>query len=194
MPYNEPTLCIGDIVCISKARLAFEKCNLAQWTEEIFTIMKRKSTQPPTFLLADYSGEVLKGTFYPRKLLKMNKTDIVYRENTEGDKESSLREMAEVSRQVQQLSECERSHVIFHLVVLLIFIGSILLLASSMKESKALSFGNDYLIVENYINSTMKTSHSVWWRMLMHAHGVVLEDMCWDQRLSICVKCCSFWA
>ena len=79
MPYNEPTLRIGDIVLISKARLAFKKCHLAQWTEEIFTIMKRKSTQPPTFLLADYSGKVLKGTFYPQKLQKVSKTDIVYR-------------------------------------------------------------------------------------------------------------------
>ena len=69
--------------------------------------------------------------------------------------------MAGVSRQVQQLGECERSGVIFHLVVLLVFISSILLLAFLMKESKTLSFGDDYVVVEYYINSTMKTSHSV---------------------------------
>ena len=41
--------------------------------------MERKSTQPPTFVLADYSGEVLKGTFYPQELQKVIKTDDVYR-------------------------------------------------------------------------------------------------------------------
>ena len=69
--------------------------------------------------------------------------------------------MVGVSRQVQQLGECERSRVIFHLVVLLVFISSILLLAFLMKESKTLSFGDDYVVVEYYINSTMNTSHSV---------------------------------
>ena len=69
--------------------------------------------------------------------------------------------MVGVSRQVQQLGECERSRVIFHLVVLLVFISSILLLAFLMKESKTLSFGDDYVVVEYHINSTMNTSHSV---------------------------------
>ena len=78
MPYKESTRHAGDTVCISKARRAFKKGYLAQWTEEIFTIVKRKSTQPPTFVLADYSGEVLKGTFYPQELQKVNKTDNVY--------------------------------------------------------------------------------------------------------------------
>ena len=76
MPYKEPTLRVGDTVRISKARRAFKKGYLAQWTEEIFTIVNRKSTQPPTFVLADYSGEVLKGTFYPQELQKVNKTDV----------------------------------------------------------------------------------------------------------------------
>ena len=77
--YKEPTLCVGDSVRISKARQAFKKGYLAQWTEEIFTIVERKSTQPPTFVLADYSGEVLKGTFYPQELQNVIKTDNVYR-------------------------------------------------------------------------------------------------------------------
>ena len=77
--YKEPALRVGDSVRISKARRVFKKGYLAQWTEEIFTIVERKSTQPPTFVLADYSGEVLKGTFYPQKLQKVIKTDDVYR-------------------------------------------------------------------------------------------------------------------
>ena len=63
--YKEPSLHVGDSVRISKARQTFKKGYLAQWTEEIFTIFKRKSTHPPTFVLTDYSGEVLRGTFYP---------------------------------------------------------------------------------------------------------------------------------
>ena len=77
--YKEPALRVRDSVRISKARRAFKKGYLAQWTEEIFTIVERKSTQPPRFVLADYFGEVLKGTFYPQELQKVIKTDDVYR-------------------------------------------------------------------------------------------------------------------
>ena len=65
---KEPSLRVGDSVRISKARRTFKKGYLAQWIEEIFTIVKRKSTHPPTFVLTDYSGEVLKRTFYPQEL------------------------------------------------------------------------------------------------------------------------------
>ena len=69
--------------------------------------------------------------------------------------------MAGLSRQVQQLGACERSRVIFHLVVLLVFIGGILLLAFLMKEAEALSFGEDYVVVKDYINSSTVISSSV---------------------------------
>ena len=61
--YKEPALYVGDSVPISKARQVFKKGYLAQWTEEIFTVIERKGTHPPTFVLSDFSGEVLKGTF-----------------------------------------------------------------------------------------------------------------------------------
>ena len=77
--YKEPSLCVGDTVRISKSRRTFKKGYLAQWTQEIFTIVKRQSTQPPTFVLADYSGELLKGSFYPQELQKVDKLDGVYR-------------------------------------------------------------------------------------------------------------------
>ena len=79
VPYKEPLLRVGDSVRISKARRTFKKGYLAKWTEEIFTIVERKSTHPPTFLLADYSGEILKGTFYPQELQKVSKRDDIYR-------------------------------------------------------------------------------------------------------------------
>ena len=79
LSYKEPALHVGDTVRISKARRTFKKGYLPQWTEEIFTVLERKSTWPPTFVLVDYSGEVLKGTFYPQELQKVIKTDDVYR-------------------------------------------------------------------------------------------------------------------
>ena len=75
--FKEPALHVGDTVRIRKARSTFKKGYLPQWTEEIFIVVERKSTQPPMFALADYSGEVLRGTFYPQELQKVTKTDNV---------------------------------------------------------------------------------------------------------------------
>ena len=60
-----------------------------------------------------------------------------------------------------------------------------------MDEAETLSFGDDYLTVENDINVSMSTSTSVWWRMLAvtDAHGVVLEVGFPKAKLSISVKC-----
>ena len=77
--YKEPSLQVGDTVRISKARRAFKKGYLPHWSEEIFNIVERKGTHPPTFVLGDYSNEILKGTFYPQELQKVTKTDDVYR-------------------------------------------------------------------------------------------------------------------
>ena len=77
--YKEPDLRVGDSVRISKTRRAFKKGYLPQWTEEIFTIVERNPTHPPTFVIADWDGEVLQGTFYAQELQKVIKTDRVYK-------------------------------------------------------------------------------------------------------------------
>lgn len=77
--YKESSLRVGDSVRISKTRRVFKKGYLPKWSEEIFTILEKKTTQPPTFVLTDYSGEVLKGSFYPQELQKVTKTNNVYR-------------------------------------------------------------------------------------------------------------------
>ena len=69
--------------------------------------------------------------------------------------------MAGLSRQIQQLGECERSRVIFHVIVLLLFLSAILLMVFLMNEVETLSFGDDYLKVENDINVSLSTSSSV---------------------------------
>ena len=76
--YKEPALQVGDTVRISKARRTFKKGYLPHWSEEIFTIVERKGTQPPTFVLADYSNAILKGTFYSQELQKVTKTNDIY--------------------------------------------------------------------------------------------------------------------
>jgi transposase InsO family protein len=79
IPYKEPSLKVGDSVRISKTRRAFKKGYLPQWTEEIFTITERKNTRPITFVLSDYDGEQLKGTFYGQELQKVTKQNDVYK-------------------------------------------------------------------------------------------------------------------
>ena len=69
--------------------------------------------------------------------------------------------MAGLSRQIQQLGECERSRVIFHIIVLLLFLSAVLLMIFLMNEAETLSFGDDYLKVENDINVSLSTSSSV---------------------------------
>ena len=191
--YKEPSLEVGDTVRISKARRTFKKGYLPHWTEEIFTIVKRKGTQPPTFVLADYSNEILKGNFLSSRITKghQDKWHISSGENIKEDKETSLCEMAGLSRQVQQLGACERSRVIFHLVILVLFVSAVLLMIFLMKEAEALSFGEDYVVVKYYINSSTAISSSVWWRMLTHALGVVLEVVCPNRKSFTSAK--SFW-
>ena len=77
--YKRSKLKVNDSVRISKTRRAFKKGYLPQWTEEIFTISKVQHTKPTTFLLKDWGGEQLKGSFYEQELQKVTKDDEVYR-------------------------------------------------------------------------------------------------------------------
>ena len=79
VPYKEPTFKVGDSVRISKDRWTFKKGYLPKWTEEIFQVVRLKPTQPSTFLLQDYGGEQLKGSFYSEELQKVSKFDEVYK-------------------------------------------------------------------------------------------------------------------
>ena len=116
-------------------------------------------------------------------------------QNTQENKESSLDQMAGLSKQIQQLGECERSCVIFHVIILLLFLSGVLLMVFLMNEVETLSFGDDYLLVNNDINVTMKTSSSVWWRTVtvVDAHGVVQEVGFPKRKSSTPVNCYSFY-
>ncbi|XP_035204713.1 uncharacterized protein LOC118179659 [Stegodyphus dumicola] len=64
---------IGDQVRISKAKKTFRRGYLPNWTDEIFTIVKRYPSNPPTYVLKDLKEEILKGRFYEEELQKVNK-------------------------------------------------------------------------------------------------------------------------
>ena len=62
---------IGDTVRISKYKKAFSRGYLPNWSKEIFVISKEISSRPPTYILEDRSGDILKGTFYDAELSKV---------------------------------------------------------------------------------------------------------------------------
>jgi len=64
---------VGDQVRLCQARQTFKKGYLANWTEEIFTIKTRYATDPPTYAIQDYDGEIIAGKFYAEELQKVLK-------------------------------------------------------------------------------------------------------------------------
>ena len=62
---------VGDRVRISKAKRHFEKGYMANWTEELFTIVDAHRSGPPVYRLVDWHGDKLDGTFYEQELQKV---------------------------------------------------------------------------------------------------------------------------
>ncbi|GFT64538.1 putative uncharacterized transposon-derived protein F54H12.3 [Trichonephila clavipes] len=54
---------IGEQVRISKSRKTFQRGYLPNWSEEVFTIVERFPSNPPTYFLKDFAGIKLKGRF-----------------------------------------------------------------------------------------------------------------------------------
>ena len=52
-----PKFRVGDRVRISKAKRHFEKGYMANWTEELFTIVDAHRSDPPVYRLIDWHGE-----------------------------------------------------------------------------------------------------------------------------------------
>ena len=66
-----PKFRVGDRVCISKAKRHFEKGYMANWTEELFTIVDARRSDPPVYRLVDWHGDKFDGTFYEPELQKV---------------------------------------------------------------------------------------------------------------------------
>ena len=94
---KEPKFHLGDKVRIMKKKKHFEKGFTPNWTEEIFTINKVKSTKPPTYIIQDLIGETIKGSFYEAELQKTNQDTfridkiVKKRTNKEGIKEAYIK-------------------------------------------------------------------------------------------------------
>ena len=94
---KEPKFHLGDKVRIMKKKKHFEKGFTPNWTEEIFTINKVKSTKPPTYIIQDLNGETIKGSFYEAELQKTNQDTfridkiVKKRTNKEGIKEAYIK-------------------------------------------------------------------------------------------------------
>ena len=71
---------VGDTVRISRIKATFEKGYLLNWSEELFTVVEVKKTNPLTYRLSDANDKILEGSFYNEELQKsIQKEQDVYR-------------------------------------------------------------------------------------------------------------------
>ena len=89
-----PKYRVGDRMRISKAKRHFEKGYMANWTEELFTIVDAHRSDPPVYRLVDWHGDSLDGTFYEPELQKVIvSADKTYRVETELRRRNNGREV-----------------------------------------------------------------------------------------------------
>lgn len=67
---KKPKFAIRDKVRIAKEDLPFKKGYKQSFTDEIFTISKIPTFNPPTYSLVDSQGEIIHGKFYEQELAK----------------------------------------------------------------------------------------------------------------------------
>ena len=72
---NDPKFKVGDHVRISKFKNIFAKGYTPNWSEEVFVIKKIKNTVPWTYVIDDLNGEEITGTFYEKKLQKIDQQE-----------------------------------------------------------------------------------------------------------------------
>jgi hypothetical protein len=59
---------VGQSVRMKQSKRTFKKGYEPSWTEEIFTIASLYPSIPPTYILKDLAGEVIKGKFYEQEI------------------------------------------------------------------------------------------------------------------------------
>ncbi|MCP4345347.1 MAG: DDE-type integrase/transposase/recombinase [Desulfobacterales bacterium] len=70
---------VGDKVRIAQYKHTFKKGYLPNFTEEIFTITDAIPRQPPVYKIKDWNSEPVVGIFYESELVKVDKTDNIYK-------------------------------------------------------------------------------------------------------------------
>lgn len=77
-PKDKPKYKINDRVRVSYKRQVFDKSYLPNWTFEIFKIHEVKDTNPYMYVLKDYKGNIIKGSFYENEIKKTKQKEDVY--------------------------------------------------------------------------------------------------------------------
>ncbi|KAJ8978144.1 hypothetical protein NQ317_016846 [Molorchus minor] len=72
----KPKYLVNDVVRISKYKGVFDKGFTANFSTELFPIVKVNITNPTTYLLEDMNGQQVKGCFYEHELQKTKYPDI----------------------------------------------------------------------------------------------------------------------
>ena len=67
---KDPKFKVGDHVRISKYKNIFAKGYTPNWSEEVFVISKIKNAVPWTYVINDFNGEEITGSFYEKELQK----------------------------------------------------------------------------------------------------------------------------
>ena len=65
---KDPKFKVGDHMRISKYTNIFAKGYTPNWSEEVFVVSKIKNTVPWTYVISDFNGEDIVGTFYEKEL------------------------------------------------------------------------------------------------------------------------------
>ena len=73
---KDPKFKVGDHVRISKYKYIFAKGYTPNWSEEIFLIKEIENTFPWTYVINDFNGEEIIGTFYEKELQKTNQEEL----------------------------------------------------------------------------------------------------------------------
>lgn len=68
--FGKPRFAVGDTVRISKHKSVFAKGYTANWTSELFKVVKVQVTNPITYKLKDVYGQPIQGCFYEFELQK----------------------------------------------------------------------------------------------------------------------------
>ena len=69
--FKKPTFKIGGRVRISKYDLPSRKGYKPHFTREVFETVAFATRKPPTYTIKNEQGEVIKGKFYQKKLIKV---------------------------------------------------------------------------------------------------------------------------
>ena len=67
---------VGDPIRISKCKSVFAKGYTPNWSEEVFVIKEVKNTVSRTYVISDFNGDEIIGTFYEKELQKTNQQNI----------------------------------------------------------------------------------------------------------------------